>query len=268
MIDILLPIYNGAKYIEEQIASLENQTFKDIKIIIRNDGSTDNSSDVIRKVCKNYKNIQVLEDDLGNVGLARCLEILINNSSAPYYMFCDQDDKWKSEKIEKTFLKMREIEQADPDKPVLICTDSACVDDNGDIIADSFYKSQKYVDVIGNETKMFAQNVVQGNTCLMNEACKQYIMPFPEYGLYDHWAGVVICHYGVVYYLHEQTLWYRQHAGNILGASNIGIRYFTSKLLHVQRQYRIYRSFFKELPFYINFWIWAYYKIVISIKRL
>jgi len=268
MIDILLPIYNGANYIEEQIDSLETQTFKDFRIVIRNDGSSDNSNDVIRKVSNNYKNIKILEDNFGNVGLSRCFEILMKNSSAPYFMFCDQDDKWKPDKIEKTFLKIIEIEKCYPDKPVLICTDSTCVDDNGDILADSFYKSQKFIDVIGNETKMFALNVVQGNTCLMNEACKQYIMPFPEYGLYDHWAGIVICHFGVVYYLQEQTLWYRQHASNVIGANNIGIRYFTSKLLHFQRQYRTYRSFFKNLPFHISFWKWAYYKIVISIKRL
>ena len=268
MIDILLPIYNGASYIEEQVASLEAQTYKDFMIIIRDDGSTDNSNEVIRNVCKRNSNIIVIEDDLGNVGLSRCLEILMKASSAPYFMFCDQDDKWKPEKIEKTFHKMREIERNHPNKPILVCTDSTCVDDGGNILAKSFYKSQKYIDVVGDETKMLALNVVQGNTCLMNETCKQYILPFPKYGLYDHWAGVIICHYGVVHYLHEQTLWYRQHAGNVLGANNVGMRYFSAKFLHIQRQYRTYRSFFKRLSFHISLWKWAYYKILISIKRL
>lgn len=268
MIDLLLPIYNGANYIEEQIASLEAQTFKDFRIIIRDDGSTDNSKEVVHRVHRNNSNITIIEDNLGNVGLSRCLEILMNSSTAPYYMFCDQDDKWKPEKIEKTFLKMRELEKSYPNKPVLVCTDSTCVDNHGNILAESFFKSQKYIDVIGDETKMLALNVVQGNTCLMNEACKQYILPFPKYGLYDHWAGVMICHYGVVHYLYEQTLWYRQHAGNVLGANNVGMRYFSAKFLHIQRQYRTYRSFFKHLPFHVSFWEWVYYKIVISMKRL
>lgn len=267
MIDILLPIYNGERYLREQIVSLEGQTCRDFRIIVRNDGSTDQSENIIHEAAREYDNILVVEDCLGNVGLSRCLEILISHSTAPYFMFCDQDDRWKPDKMEKSIKVLQEIEKRNPNRPVLVCTDSTCVDDEGNVIAESFYESQRFMDVIGDTTKMLAQNVVQGNTCIMNASCKQYIVPFPRYGLYDHWAGVMICHYGIVYYMHEQTLWYRQHTGNVLGANNIGVRYFSSKLLHLRRQCRLYHCLFHSLPFRVNFLRWAFYKVYYSLRR-
>ena len=54
MITVLLAVYNGEKYLKEQIESLLNQSIKDIKIVIRDDGSTDNSAEIISFYCNQY----------------------------------------------------------------------------------------------------------------------------------------------------------------------------------------------------------------------
>lgn len=107
MIDILLPVYNGEKYISEQIDSLESQTFKDFRIIIRNDGSTDSSAELLDVIASKYSNIVLVKDDKGNLGLSKTLEILISKSDSEYFMFCDQDDKWMPNKVDISFEAMK-----------------------------------------------------------------------------------------------------------------------------------------------------------------
>jgi len=268
MIDILLPVYNGEKYISEQIDSLESQTFKDFRIIIRNDGSTDSSAELLDVIASKYSNIVLVKDDKGNLGLSKTLEILISKSDSEYFMFCDQDDKWMPNKVDISFEAMKKMESRHLGLPILVCTDSTCVDDNENVISPSFFKSQKYEDVTNNTTKIAAMNIVQGNTCIMNAMCKQYILPFPPYVLYDHWCAIMISHYGVIKYLHKPTLWYRQHTGNVLGANDVGVRYFMNKASHIKKQYRIYHSIFKNSPFRINILKWLFYKFYFSFKRL
>ena len=267
MIDILLSVYNGEKYIREQVESVEKQTYQDFQIIIRNDGSKDGSDAVIEEMAGRYDNIKVIRDSRGNLGLSKTLEILIKASHSEYFMFCDQDDNWMENKVQISIDKIKHVGEENGGKPILICTDSTCVNDNGKVIAPSFFRSQKYVDVCDDTTKLAAMNIVQGNTCILNSFCKQYILPFPPYVLYDHWCGIMISHYGIVKYIHQPTLWYRQHQCNVLGVNNVNTRYFASKLVHVQKQFRIYRSIFKNIPFHISILKWCLYKIYFSLKR-
>lgn len=69
MIDILLSTYNGEKYVEELLESLNNQTYKDFNVIVRDDGSTDRTLDIIKKYRDtNSLPIHILNDSLGNLG--------------------------------------------------------------------------------------------------------------------------------------------------------------------------------------------------------
>lgn len=267
MIDILLPVYNGESFLIEQIESIQNQTYKNFNIIIRNDGSTDNSQQIIDDLSKQYENIHVIKDNLGNLGLSKTLEILINSSSSDYFMFCDQDDNWKENKIQISLKEMKELETLYSNHPLLICTDSTCVDERKNVIAPSFFESQKYIDTTNNTIQLAAMNVIQGNTCLMNKACKQYIIPFPKLVLYDHWAGIMISHYGKIKYVHQQTLWYRQHRGNVLGANQVGFKYFAKKVYHLKKQFNLYYSLIRHIPFSFNVFKWMFYKVYFSVRR-
>ena len=94
----IVPVYNTEKYLEKCLDSLLDQTFKDFEIIIVNDGSTDNSKNIIDNYTKKYKNIILL--DQKNEGLSMARNNGVKKSSGKYLLFIDSDDY-----VEKDLLK-------------------------------------------------------------------------------------------------------------------------------------------------------------------
>lgn len=104
-ISIIVPVYNVEEYIEKCIESLVNQTQKDIEIIFINDGSTDNSRNIISKYEKKYKNIKCIDKE--NEGQAVARNIAIKESHADYVMFVDADDYISPNMCEEMLLKIQ-----------------------------------------------------------------------------------------------------------------------------------------------------------------
>ncbi len=104
-VNIILPTYNGEKYIGELLDSILMQTYDNIDIYIRDDGSTDRTMNIVHMYSnqnKSSKNIIIMEDEKGNLGYPKCfLEIIQNVKNAPFYAFADQDDVWDCKKIER-----------------------------------------------------------------------------------------------------------------------------------------------------------------------
>lgn len=124
-VNILLSTYNGEKYIEEQLESLFDQEYENIRIIIRDDGSTDGTLNILRKYRENYPSkVEVHEAE--NVGWKKSFEWLINHAGeADYYSFCDQDDKWGRKKV---LHAVEALEKIDDSIPALYLSDFAWCD--------------------------------------------------------------------------------------------------------------------------------------------
>jgi len=123
LVTILLAVYNGEKYLKAQIESILSQSFKDFKIIIRDDGSTDKSVDIINYYCNEYPDkISCMGGDPTGSAKLNFAELL-DSCEADYIMFCDQDDVWLPTKIEKTLAAMQ-LAEDDGKTPVLVHTDS------------------------------------------------------------------------------------------------------------------------------------------------
>lgn len=91
VISIIVPVYNGQDYLENGIKSLQAQTYPQKEIIIVNDGSTDHTGDVCRKLAQKYDNIQVLS--LNDEGVSAARNAGINKANGKYLMFADADDR-------------------------------------------------------------------------------------------------------------------------------------------------------------------------------
>ena len=91
-ISIFLPIYNKGKYLKKGIESLQAQTLKDIEIVAINDGSTDNSLKILKKLSKSDKRIKIINNDR-NHGPFYSRAMGIINSTGEYMMNLDADDK-------------------------------------------------------------------------------------------------------------------------------------------------------------------------------
>ncbi|MBE7064487.1 MAG: glycosyltransferase family 2 protein [Ruminococcaceae bacterium] len=90
MVSIIVPIYNWEKYIKECVNSLVNQTYKDIEILLVNDGSTDNTATILDKITDEDNRIRVIHKENGGVSSARNLGIEV--AGGKYIMFCDCDN--------------------------------------------------------------------------------------------------------------------------------------------------------------------------------
>ena len=100
-IDILLPTYNGEKYVEEQIDSILNQTYKNINLIISDDCSKDNTRNILKEYEKKDKRITLYLQEK-NMGVVKNIEFLLKQVKSNYFMLADQDDVWLEEKISKS----------------------------------------------------------------------------------------------------------------------------------------------------------------------
>lgn len=114
-VTVMVSTYNGEKYIKEQLDSIINQSYKNIDIYVRDDGSKDNTLNILKEYSK-QKKIILLESNK-NLGYPEAFyEIMRNVKKSDYYAFSDQDDVWYEDKIEKG---VKALEESDSTKPAL-----------------------------------------------------------------------------------------------------------------------------------------------------
>ena len=96
---IIIPCYNASKYLERCLDSIYNQNYKMFEVIIVNDGSTDNTEDIVNKYRSKYNNIKYLKQDNKGVAIARnkAIELVSGNK----FIFVDADDYINNELLSK-----------------------------------------------------------------------------------------------------------------------------------------------------------------------
>jgi len=99
LVSVIIPAYNSEKYISDTIDSVLNQTYKNLEIIVVDDGSTDNTEKVVKEKLSNFSNFKFLKQC--NLGSAEARNLGIRNSNGNYIAFLDADDLWLPQKIEK-----------------------------------------------------------------------------------------------------------------------------------------------------------------------
>ena len=106
---VLLSTYNGEKFLREQLDSLLAQKNVDVEVVVRDDGSTDNTRSILKEYTDKYSNVIVHEDI--NIGCERSFWLLLTKYrvEADYYAFCDQDDKWIDYKLACAVAKLENV---------------------------------------------------------------------------------------------------------------------------------------------------------------
>src|SRR4051812_37947903 len=99
LVSIIMCTYNGERFLEEQINSVVNQTYSRLEIIIADDNSTDNTRSVLRKY-EGISNVKIFYNGQ-NLGFIKNFEQTVTKASGDYLAFCDQDDNWLPNKIER-----------------------------------------------------------------------------------------------------------------------------------------------------------------------
>ena len=223
-IDILLATYNGQDYLGEQIDSILAQSNQDWRLVIRDDGSADNTLSIIKDYVSRYPDkIGFIEDEGSHLGASLNFQRLLENSAAEYIMFCDQDDVWLPRKIERTLNLLKATEKEYPNKPVLVHTDLRVVDSRLKTIARSTWRYQGTFPEIGNDPdKVVLQNVATGCTIMINQKAKDASMPIPKEAImHDWWIVINVAKHGRIVYIPDQLVLYRQHSNNAVGAKKL-----------------------------------------------
>jgi glycosyltransferase involved in cell wall biosynthesis len=225
---IILAAYNGDKYVREQIVSIQAQTYEQWQLIIRDDGSSDNTVSMIRQFCSHDHRIRLIRDaEHTRFGSSANFGQLMHHAldtGAKYIAFSDQDDVWKQDKLSSQLQAIKNIEARDgTNTPVLVYSDLEVVNKRLEHIHPSFmsYQGISTRKDISLQT-LLVQNCVAGCTMLINRSLLKLAVPLPDSAhMHDWWVALCAASFGVMEFIPAATVLYRQHGENIAGAGGI-----------------------------------------------
>lgn len=271
-IDILLPTYNSGKYLNDLLDSILQQTYLNWQLLIRDDGSWDHTVENIKGYLYDSR-IRLIEDNKKNIGARNSFNELLKLSNSSYIMFCDHDDIWLRDKIEKTYLELKKGEELFPKLPIIIHSDLTVVDSNSNVLYRSFMKrSRLNANYADNIYKLAINNVVTGCTMIFNKQVKEISFPISEKAvMHDWWLALNTALKGKIIFYPHSTILYRQHLNNTCGAKIININYYLTRFkninITIQENIRQYKML-KSLDFHFNIGLLIYYKVIITIKKM
>ena len=215
-IAIMLSTYNGEKYIRQLVDSILEQTCSDFTLYIRDDGSDDDTLKVISGYLNN-SSIKLFPND-GNKGANMSFLYMLANISSKYYMFCDQDDIWKRDKVEITLNAMKKAEEKDLYMPIIVHTDLTLVDTNLNIIDASFWHYLHHNPELPHDFNYYCHYVdVTGCTMMFNEHTKKLCSAINEISIpkslyYDRLISLLVSRAnGCIVPVLKSTVIYRRH---------------------------------------------------------
>lgn len=217
---ILLATYNGEKYVKEMLDSLERQTRDDFVCYIHDDGSTDGTLDIVREWIKGKKKYKLLNFDSAG-GAKNNFFAMLREVDASYYMFADQDDVWVENKVETLIDRMETVEKDRQHTSVVVYSDMYVVDDELNVISDSFIKFIGRNIYRNKLSQLLIDNPAAGCTMIINRALRDRALEYndaEEIPMHDQWIMCVAAATGIVEPIDEPLIYYRQHASNVMGA--------------------------------------------------
>jgi glycosyltransferase involved in cell wall biosynthesis len=233
-VDILLGTYNGEKYLPQLLESIERQSYCNWKLIVRDDCSKDATIQIILSFQQKYpEKVQIIHNEGENLGACKNFLKLLEFSTNDYIFFCDQDDYWLPNKIEKMLTYALEIEAKFLDIPFLIHHNLVVVDENLNKISDSFWDYQ-YIkpDFCNTLPRLLVTNSVTGCATIINKNLREIIIPVPDgVIMHDWWIAIVASVFGKLFWIPDRLILYRQHGKNDVGAKAWNLSYIIKKAL-------------------------------------
>ncbi len=221
-VQVLLATHNGARFLAEQVESILAQDYACLRILARDDGSTDGTRAILERYVETYpERFELLPMGVATGSAKGNFVLLLRSSTAPYLCCADQDDVWKADKVTRSMERMRGLElKYGRDIPLLIFSDLEVVNDKLERLHGSFWKHQGITPQnIHRFPRLLTQNVVTGCTALMNQPLAELASAVPRDSyMHDWWIALMACAFGQADYLNDATVLYRQHGRNVVGA--------------------------------------------------
>ena len=229
---ILMAVYNGEKYLSEQIESLLKQTYKNWMLYVQDDLSTDKTLEIVRSFTERDDRIKLVPNRHKRGSMMNFMSLL-QLVDADYYMFADQDDVWLPQKIELSLKRLLELEKENPGKPVAVHTDLTVVDEGLTVINDSLWRMLRIEpSLLTDLNRMGAHCLMTGCTMIFDKKVKEVSLPISQAAvMHDIWITLcVFKNKGVIGEINYSTILYRQHGENTVGAKDFQKNYVKNKL--------------------------------------
>lgn len=227
-VNVLLPTYNGRRYLPELLKSLSAQTYADVSLSIRDDCSTDDTYAFLSGWAVNRSNVSLCRGE--RLGAVKGFYYLLANAhpECEYFAFCDQDDVWLPDKIGRAVLALG---QHPADEPLLYCSRVELVDENLGHL--SFSRIPRRIDF----ANALVENIAIGCSMVFNRTARDLICErLPRSApAHDWWCYLAVCALGRVIFDETPSMKYRQHGNNQIGGTTGRLELFRRRLLRLTR---------------------------------
>ncbi|MDD2299273.1 MAG: glycosyltransferase [Fermentimonas sp.] len=236
LVSIIIVTHNHSRFVAQCISSAVNQTYPNTEIIVIDNGSTDNTPEVLEILCAQYGFQLVLQD---NIGLPGTLNKAIKDMAKGVYIaLCAGDDYWCLDKIEyqvNSFLK------CDPSIAVL-AGNAAIIDESGDLISSQRFSPARIIEF----NDLFLKGIsIMGLTSLIRRDIYSKVGWYdPNIHIEDYYMWLKITSYGFKIMRSNKLLgFYRQHSGNVSNKLNQRL----SAMQTIYSQYSYHEHYAKAL---------------------
>jgi glycosyltransferase involved in cell wall biosynthesis len=215
-VSVIIPSYNCACYLPSSIESVLEQTYRDLEILVVDDGSTDDTESVLQRFAPSVRYLKSCHK-----GAAAARNQGIIASDGDYIAFLDADDWWESEKIE------RQIAELEKDDKVDLVYSDMCVHYDDGTTVPSFLKNRPLAASGYVFDKLIQSQFIFPSTVLIRRSCIQQVGMFDEsmLSLEDCDLFLRICYTCRVAVVLKPLVHRRQRAGNMTSDEDLGTRY-------------------------------------------
>lgn len=234
-IDVIMPYYNTASFVEAQIESILKQTVQPLRLTILDNGSRPEDARLIKQLVQGRGDIRLFRIN-ENGGVLGAFEFLLGTVTAPYFALSDSDDIWDADKLE---VSLRVLERQNFD---LVYTDLKMADQHGKEYFPSKWRYSNTPPLSGNCPLQFVlKNPVSGCTIVGHSRMIADATPFPNgIPMHDRWLAIVAALGHGVGFVNRSTMLYRQHGSNDTGGLGFGLAAFKERMRRNGGDMRVY----------------------------
>lgn len=234
VISVALCTYNSSRFVEIQLRSILSQSILPFEIVISDDGSTDDTLNIVRVVCSKVPSVRLrVITGTESLGVTANFERAVRACVGDLIVLCDHDDYWQPRRIETALQGF-----SDDEHLLFQHTDARLIDEVGAPLGVSLFQAlgvspaeRELIDSGHAFSAYLRRNVATGATAMFRRSLLESALPFPKEWVHDEWLAVVASIVGRVQVLDDQLIDYRQHGRNQIGVKKPTLRYRVGRML-------------------------------------
>lgn len=242
LVSILMAVYKpNEKWLREQLLSLNAQTYENLELVIYDDCPDFPVDEGIIAECIRSIPYRLLRGE-HNLGSNKAFERLTTEGRGDWFSYCDQDDVWHADKVE------RMMKKAEEESAVLVGSDLAIIDGEGVRYADSITKIRRrhvFLEGEGLAPILLIRNFIPGCAMLIRADLARKSVPFVNSLVHDQWLAINAAIEGRISVIREPLIDYRQHKNNqtaILKGVETKDDYFQERIANMRDRIEDYQK--------------------------